>query len=198
MFPHFLFWNNWKRCNSITHSSNQIFQFTEFNKMDDVVLVPENPYLITCLPGKKMVCHFNLNIFIFLPNLPHFSRHDINSLFLILLSFLQWNLYTPNQDIYRHKWLTILESQFIDKEGFLGLKTLLFCHWILWVLLCVVISQVNGRKYENLPQFNTDCLAFLRTWHYFRLGFSFGCSGYHLTVIKKSHILNCCSLLQKF
>ena len=60
------------------------------------------------------------------------------------------------------------------------------------------MSQVNSRKYENLPQFNTDCLAFLRIWHYFRLGFSFGCSGYHLTVIKKSQVLSYRSLLQKF
>ena len=34
MFPHFLYWVNWKRCNSIAHSSNRIFQFTKFSKMD--------------------------------------------------------------------------------------------------------------------------------------------------------------------
>ena len=60
----------------------------------------------------------------------------------------------------------------------------------------VVISWVNWRKYEKISQFNTDWVASLRTWYYFR--FSFSCSGYELTVIRKGHALNCYSFLQKF
>ena len=64
-------------------------------------------------------------------------------------------------------------------------------------VLCVVILWVNGRKYENLMQFNTSWLASLRAWYYFRFYFSFSCSGYDLTLIKKSHTLNCYLFLQK-
>ena len=52
--------------------------------------------------------------------------------------------------------------------------------------------------YENLLQFNTSWLASLRTWYYFRLCFSFSCSGYDLTLIKKSHTRNCYLFSQKF
>ena len=49
---------------------------------------------------------------------------------------------------------------------------------LLWVVFCVMTSWVNGRKYENPLQFNTSLLASLRMWFYFRLCFSFTCSGY--------------------
>ena len=35
--------------------------------------------------------------------------------------------------------------------------------WSVWVVFCVTILWVNGRKYENLLQFNTSWLAALRT-----------------------------------
>ena len=68
----------------------------------------------------------------------------------------------------------------------------------LWVVFCVMISWVNSRKYENLLQFQTSWLASLRMWYCFRICFSFSCSGYDLTLVKKSHTLNCYSSLQKF
>ena len=49
---------------------------------------------------------------------------------------------------------------------------------LLWVVFCVMMSWVNGRKYENLLQFNTSWLVSVRMWFYFRLCFSFTCSGY--------------------
>ena len=55
----------------------------------------------------------------------------------------------------------------------------------------VIISWVNGRKYENLLQFYFSWLSALRTWYYFRLCFSFSCFVFDLTLIKKSHTLNC-------
>ena len=57
---------------------------------------------------------------------------------------------------------------------------------------------MSGRKYENLLQFDTSWLASLRTWYYFRLCFSFSCSGYDLTLPRKSNTLNCYSFLHKF
>ena len=57
---------------------------------------------------------------------------------------------------------------------------------------------MNGGKYENLLQFNTSWLASLRTWYYNRLCFNFSCSGYDLTLIKKSHTLKWQPFLQKF
>ena len=42
---------------------------------------------------------------------------------------------------------------------------------LLWMVFCVIISWVNGRKSENLLQFNTGWLASLRTW--FILNFVF-------------------------
>ena len=58
---------------------------------------------------------------------------------------------------------------------------------LVWVLFCVMISWVNGPKCENLLQFNTSWLESPRTWYYFKLCFSFSCSSYDLTLIKKSH-----------
>ena len=69
---------------------------------------------------------------------------------------------------------------------------------LLWMVFYVIISWVNGGKYENLLEFNTSWLASLRTWYYFRLCISFSCSGYDLILILKSHTLNCYSFLQKF
>ena len=67
-----------------------------------------------------------------------------------------------------------------------------------WLIFCVMIPWVKGRKYNNLLQFNTSWFASLETWYYFRLYFSCSCSGYELTLIKRSHTLNCYWLLQKF
>ena len=65
-------------------------------------------------------------------------------------------------------------------------------------LCSVMISWVNGRKYENLLQFYFSWLPALRTWYYFRLCFSFSCFVFDLTLIKKSHTLKCYSFLYKF
>ena len=65
-----------------------------------------------------------------------------------------------------------------------------------YILLCVVFCVMS--KTEILLQFNTSWLASLRTWYYLRQCFSFNCSGYDLTLIIKSHILNCYSFLLKF
>ena len=64
------------------------------------------------------------------------------------------------------------------------------CIILIWVVFCVMILWVNGRKYENLMRLSNSCLASLRTWYYFRLCFSFSYSGYDLTLIKKSHTSN--------
>ena len=47
-------------------------------------------------------------------------------------------------------------------------------------------------------QFNASWLASLEVWYHFRLCFSFSCSSYDLTLIKKTHKTNCYSFLQKF
>ena len=72
------------------------------------------------------------------------------------------------------------------------------CMILVWVVFCVMISWVNGQKSEKCFQFNSRWLGSLRTWYYFRFCFSFSCSGYDLTLIKKSHTSNCYSFLQKF
>ena len=72
------------------------------------------------------------------------------------------------------------------------------CMILVWVVFCVMISWVNGQKSEKCFQFNNRWLGSLRTWYYFRFCFSFSCSGYDLTLIKKSHTSNCYSFLQKF
>ena len=63
----------------------------------------------------------------------------------------------------------------------------------------ILCDDIMGErsKYENLLKFNTGWLASLRTWYYFRLCFSFICSGYNFILIKKSHPLNCYLFLQK-
>ena len=101
-----------------------------------------------------------------------FSWYDFIIFDCIIISAVKTadTSYIFNQNIYRRaKWFTILENQFIGN--------LEFFFW------------VNGQKYENFPQFNTDWLVSLRMWNYFRLCFSFSCSGYDLTVTH-SIILN--------
>ena len=44
----------------------------------------------------------------------------------------------------------------------------------------VPIKIYSIALYENLLQFNTSWLTSLKTWHFFRLCFSFSCSGYDL------------------
>ena len=102
------------------------------------------------------------------------ARHSFNIIFCCFLSLLS----PPSQTMY------FLSGPYIDI--------------LLGVVLCVMISWVNGWKHENFLQFNTSWLVFLRTWYYFRLCFSFSYSGYDLTLIKESHTLNCYSFLQKF
>ena len=74
------------------------------------------------------------------------------------------------------------------------------CRYIIfrWLVFCVMITWVNGRKYDNLLQFNTSWLASLRPWYYLRLGFSSSCSGYDHRLIKKSHTINYYLFLRKF
>ena len=66
------------------------------------------------------------------------------------------------------------------------------------MVFCLMISWMSSWKSENILQFNTSWLVSLQLWYYFRLCFSFSFSGYDLTLIKKSHILNCYLFLQKF
>ena len=61
---------------------------------------------------------------------------------------------------------------------------------ILNIASSMVISWVNGQKFENILQFNTSWLASLRTWYYFGFCFSFNCSAYDLILTKKSHTSN--------
>ena len=54
-------------------------------------------------------------------------------------------------------------------------------------------------RVENITiSYNLILAGSLETWYYFRLYFSCSCSGYELTLIKRSHTLNCYSFLQKF
>ena len=64
MFPHFLYWVNWKRCNSIAHSSNQTFQFTKFSKMyrDCLHLWDHNTILDFVLAISFSCCSHDLTI----------------------------------------------------------------------------------------------------------------------------------------
>ena len=62
----------------------------------------------------------------------------------------------------------------------------------------VMISWVNGRKYENLLQIFISLLPALKRWYYFRLCFSFICFVFDFTLNKKIHTLNCYSFLHKF
>ena len=65
-------------------------------------------------------------------------------------------------------------------------------------ILSLMISWVNGGKYENLLQFYFSWLPAIKTWYYFRLRFSFSCFVFDLTLIRKSHTLNCYLFLHNF
>ena len=155
--------------------------------------------------AKKIICRFKLNMLMFFIKSPAFSLliiswDDFNVFYCIIISAVKFShtFYIFNQNIYWTKWFTILKSQFIgNPELFWNKKNLWFLRCILWVVFTAVISWVNCRKSENVPQFNADWLASLRSWYYFRLCVSSSCSGFDLTVIKKSHILNCYMFLQK-
>ena len=123
----------------------------------------------------------------------------MTSFFLVLLSFLQWNFHTFC--IYIESKYTQIQLVYIlliyrQSTALKDLKSLWFLHWILWVVFCVVVLWVNGQKYENLPQLNTNWLAFLGTWC-FKHCFSLSCSGYGLWIsikllfgLTKVHIKN--------
>ena len=59
--PSFPVLNSWKWCNSITDSSNRIFQFAEFNKMDRVMSAKGNSCLLIYLP--HMHTHIQTNTY---------------------------------------------------------------------------------------------------------------------------------------
>ena len=95
---------------------------------------------------------------------------------------------------FAEQTITLLRSQII---GFLKLfwskKILVSTLNIIGGIFCVV----NGQKYDNLKQFNTDWSSTsLRTWFWFC--FSPSCACYDLTVIKKNHTLNYHWFLQQF
>ena len=139
---------------------------------------------------------FKLNVYMF--SYAFLLFYDMTSLLLILLSFLHWNLhkqYISNQNIYRIKRFIILESKFTGNLELFWIKKR-FLHWIPWAVFYVVILWVNGRKYENLFQFNTDCLAPQRTCYFLDLVLASVVSGYDLILLKKSHTSNCYSFWQ--
>ena len=83
-------------------------------------------------------------------------------------------------------------------KNFFWLKCFWFLHIILCFVFCVLTSWVNCQKYGNFPQYKTDRFASLKTWRFLRLRFSFSGSRYDVTVIKKTHTLNCYLFLPKF
>ena len=97
--------------------------------------------------------------------------------------------YILNQNIYRSKFRGNIELFWA--KAISGFYTKYFGSYSLWYR----ISWMNCRKYKHFPQVNTGWLAFLRTWYYSRLCFSFSCAGCDHVVIKKSHTLNWYSLL---
>ena len=50
----------------------------------------------------------------------------------------------------------------------------------------ILSKHIQNMKKWKYPDFHTDWFPSLRMWYYFRLCFSFSCSGYKLTVIKKA------------
>ena len=136
----------------------------------------------------------------------------LNVLFLLLAVILSELHVKPrrkvSEEIYRNicvrgiNFLTALTPFYVIRCCFLCL--LLSPSQVTYLLngpygwCSVMISWVNGRKYENLLQFYFSWLPALRTWYYFRLCFSFSCFVFDLTLIKKSHTLNCCSFVHKF
>ena len=64
---------------------------------------------------------------------------------------------------------------------------------------CLAFSWIGLQMFLIKPSLHILYLVyFCPTWDCFRLSFSFSCSGYDLTLIKKSRTLNCHSFLQKF
>ena len=121
------------------------------------------------------------------------SWDDFNVFYCIIISAVKFThiFYRFNQNTYRTKWFTILESQFMgNPEIFWTKRDFWFLHYILCmggIHCCDIMSELL--KYENLPQFNADWLASLKTWYYFRLCFSFNFSGFDLTVIKPKSLI---------
>ena len=60
--------------------------------------------------------------------------------------------------------------------------------------LCDDIMSERSEVWKS-PTINNSWLVSLKTWYYFRLCFSFSCSGYDFTLTNKSHTLNCYSFL---
>ena len=134
-------------------------------------------------------------------------RSSLDALFLLLAVILSKHHEKPRKNDWVENHITFFDwmSYFLCQFMLIFLSTppsqvtYLYstatggnlCIALLRVVICVVISWVNGWKYENLLKFNTSWLLFLRAWY-----FSFSCSGY--TLIKKSYTLNCYSFLQKF
>ena len=62
--------------------------------------------------------------------------------------------------------------------------------WLYGDVLCDDIMSKQSKIWKSL--------AIYYSMYYFRLCFSFSCSGYDLTLTKKSNTLNCYSFLHKF
>ena len=119
--------------------------------------------------------------------------------------FLRCVLFVARCNIIRASWETKKErlgyrkkyiEEFVPGTSLFWLHASFLCYFLLlsssiillWMVFCVMISWENGFKYENLLQLNTSWLVSLRTWFYFRLDFSFSCSGYDL-IFNKSHTI---------
>ena len=100
-----------------------------------------------------------------------------------------WRTCVRNITLLTTRLYVIFVALFVYSLPFPKGRTCWMARYIIlvWVAFCVMISWVNGPKCENLLQFNTSWLESPRTWYYFKLCFSFSCSSYDLTLIKKSH-----------
>ena len=56
------------------------------------------------------------------------------------------------------------------------------------VMVGILCDDTISEQSKIWLQSNTSWLTSLETWYYFRLCFSFSCSGYDVTLIKKAHI----------
>ena len=66
-----------------------------------------------------------------------------------------------------------------------------FCNEI-WHAVYILSKYIQNMKKWKYSDFHTDWFPSLRMWYYFRLCFSFSCSGYKLTVIKKAKHFTFC------
>ena len=104
-----------------------------------------------------------------------FRLHAIFSKYIFFVAFFVYSLSLCSQvtylrkDPYKHIYNIVMGSILCDS---------IMSEW----------SKIH--EYENLLQFNTSLLTSLRTRYNFRLCFSFSCSGYCLSLIKKTHALN--------